>query len=228
MRAAQEVIDGRLDGEFPLVVFQTGSGTQSNMNANEVIANRAIQLAGGVVGSMKPIHPNDDVNRSQSSNDTFPTAMHIATVEEVEDVLVPGGARAARYAGGQGRGVCRRRDGGPHAPPGRHAGDARPGDRELGGAARSGARRPSRARMPGVHELAIGGTAVGTGLNAPARFGDVAARLHRAGDRQAVRVGAEQVRRAVGARRDGQRQRRPADARRACCMKLANDVRWYA
>jgi fumarate hydratase class II len=86
---AQEVIDGRWDEEFPLVVFQTGSGTQTNMNANEVIANRAIQLAGGVVGSKKPVHPNDDVNRSQSSNDTFPTAMHIATVEAIESELLP-------------------------------------------------------------------------------------------------------------------------------------------
>jgi fumarate hydratase class II len=89
VRAAQEVIDGKLDDEFPLVVWQTGSGTQTNMNANEVIANRAIQLAGGVVGSKKPIHPNDDVNHSQSSNDTFPTVMHIASVEQLEDVLTP-------------------------------------------------------------------------------------------------------------------------------------------
>src|SRR5271169_159182 len=89
VRAAQDTIDGQLDGEFPLVVFQTGSGTQTNMNANEVIANRAIQLAGGVLGSKRPIHPNDDVNHSQSSNDTFPTTMHIATVEELENVLVP-------------------------------------------------------------------------------------------------------------------------------------------
>src|SRR5271170_6659064 len=89
VRAAQEVIDGKLDGEFPLVVFQTGSGTQTNMNANEVIANRAIQLAGGTVGTKKPIHPNDDVNHSQSSNDTFPTAMHIATVEAIEGGLIP-------------------------------------------------------------------------------------------------------------------------------------------
>src|SRR4029077_12470392 len=89
VRAAQEVIDGKLDGEFPLVVFQTGSGTQTNMNANEVIANRAIQLAGGVVGSKKLIHPNDDVNHSQSSNDTFPTVMHIATVEQLTGVLMP-------------------------------------------------------------------------------------------------------------------------------------------
>src|SRR6202044_2053308 len=89
VRAAQEVIDGGWDDEFPLVVFQTGSGTQTNMNANEVIANRAIQLAGGVVSSKKPIHPNDDVNHSQSSNDTFPTAMHVATVEAVVNLLVP-------------------------------------------------------------------------------------------------------------------------------------------
>src|ERR1700690_1657722 len=89
VHAAQDVIDGKLDGEFPLVVFQTGSGTQSNMNANEVISNRAIQLANGVVGSKKPIHPNDDVNHSQSSNDTFPTVMHIAVVEQVENVLMP-------------------------------------------------------------------------------------------------------------------------------------------
>ena len=88
-RAAQEVIDGTLDAEFPLVVFQTGSGTQSNMNANEVIANRAIQLAGGVVGSKKPVHPNDDVNRGQSSNDTFPAVMHIATVDELDTHLLP-------------------------------------------------------------------------------------------------------------------------------------------
>src|SRR5207247_3132198 len=89
VRAAQDVIDGKLDGEFPLVVFQTGSGTQTNMNANEVIANRAIQLAGGTVGSKNPVHPNDDGNHSQSSNDTFPTAMHIATVEAIENALIP-------------------------------------------------------------------------------------------------------------------------------------------
>ena len=89
VRAAQDVIDGKLDAEFPLVVFQTGSGTQSNMNANEVIANRAIQIAGGVIGSKKPIHPNDDVNHSQSSNDVFPTVMHIATVERIRAALLP-------------------------------------------------------------------------------------------------------------------------------------------
>src|SRR5207237_3207086 len=88
-KAAQEVIDGRLDAEFPLVVFQTGSGTQSNMNANEVIGNRAIQLAGGAVGAKKPIHPNDDVNRGQSSNDTLPAVMHIATVDLIDARLLP-------------------------------------------------------------------------------------------------------------------------------------------
>src|ERR1700757_1112188 len=89
VRAAQDVIDGKLDDEFPLVVFQTGSGTQSNMNANEVIANRAIQIAGGVIGSKKPINPNDDVNHSQSSNDVFPTVMHIATVGAIRATLLP-------------------------------------------------------------------------------------------------------------------------------------------
>jgi fumarate hydratase, class II len=93
VRAAQEVIDGKLDDEFPLVVFQTGSGTQSNMNANEVIANRAIQIAGGVIGSKKPIHPNDDVNHSQSSNDVFPTVMHVATAAEIDAELLPAVAR---------------------------------------------------------------------------------------------------------------------------------------
>jgi len=89
VKAAQEVIDGTWDSEFPLVVFQTGSGTQTNMNANEVIANRAIQIAGGVVGSKKPVHPNDHVNHSQSSNDTFPAVMHIAAVEEMSNKLLP-------------------------------------------------------------------------------------------------------------------------------------------
>ncbi|MCX7611789.1 MAG: lyase family protein, partial [Ignavibacterium sp.] len=88
-KAADEVIEGKLDEHFPLVVWQTGSGTQTNMNANEVIANRAIEIAGGVLGSKNPIHPNDDVNKAQSSNDTFPTAMHIATVEQIHKRLIP-------------------------------------------------------------------------------------------------------------------------------------------
>ena len=89
IKAADEVIEGKLDAHFPLVVWQTGSGTQTNMNANEVISNRAIELAGGEMGSKKPIHPNDDVNKAQSSNDTFPTAMHIAAAEQIVHRLIP-------------------------------------------------------------------------------------------------------------------------------------------
>ncbi len=89
VKASDEVIDGKLDEHFPLVVWQTGSGTQTNMNANEVISNRAIEISGGEMGSKKPIHPNDDVNKAQSSNDTFPTAMHIAAVEEIHRRLIP-------------------------------------------------------------------------------------------------------------------------------------------
>src|SRR5271156_6441564 len=92
VEAAEEVASGKLDAEFPLRIWQTGSGTQTNMNANEVIANRAIELAGGALGSKKPIHPNDDVNMSQSSNDTFPTAMHIAAAEEIQHRLIPSAA----------------------------------------------------------------------------------------------------------------------------------------
>src|SRR5881628_3039707 len=107
VQAADEVIAGRLDDHFPLVVFQTGSGTQTNMNANEVISNRAIELAGGVMGSKKPVHPNDDVNMGQSSNDTFPTAMHIAAATETARRLLPAvknlrdalDAKAKEYAG---------------------------------------------------------------------------------------------------------------------------------
>ena len=97
-RAATEVMDGALDAEFPLVVFQTGSGTQSNMNANEVIANRADELAGTGRGAGEPVHPNDDVNMGQSSNDTFPAVMHIAAAVELEDVLIPADRGAARHA----------------------------------------------------------------------------------------------------------------------------------
>ena len=103
MRAAQEVIDGKLAEHFPLVVWQTGSGTQSNMNANEVIANRANEMLGAPLGSKSPVHPNDHVNRGQSSNDTFPTAMHIAAVEQVQHQLLPALEHLARRAAGQGR-----------------------------------------------------------------------------------------------------------------------------
>jgi fumarate hydratase class II len=175
VRAAQEVIDGRLDGEFPLVVFQTGSGTQTNMNANEVIANRAIQLAGGVVGSKKPIHPNDDVNHSQSSNDTFPTVMHIATVEQAEDVLMPAvrtlrdtlDAKVRAFSGVVMVGRTHLQDATPITLGQVLSGWVAQLDQALDGLGRA---------LPGVCELALGGTAVGTRLNADPRFGDVAAR----------------------------------------------------
>jgi fumarate hydratase class II len=113
---------GDLDDHFPLVVFQTGVGTQSNMNANEVISNRAIELAGGDRGSKTPVHPNDDVNRGQSSNDTFPTAMHIAVVLELNERLYPAVAELRDGPRRQGRRARRRRHGGAHPPPGRHTG----------------------------------------------------------------------------------------------------------
>src|SRR5712672_1237382 len=168
VRAAQEVIDGKLDGEFPLVVFQTGSGTQTNMNANEVIANRAIQLAGGVVGSKKPIHPNDDVNHSQSSNDTFPTAMHIAAVEAIERNLFPAIRALRDTLDAKSRLFAKT------VMVGRtHLQDATPltlGDAISGWAAQlDHAIETIEQAIKAVCALAIGGTAVGTGLNAHPR-----------------------------------------------------------
>ena len=174
VKAADEVVAGDLDDHFPLVVFQTGSGTQSNMNANEVIANRAIELLGGTLGSKDPIHPNDHVNRGQSSNDTFPTAMHVAVAQELHERLydaVSGlrdvlAEKAAAYQAVVKVGRT-------------HLQDATPVTlgQEIGGwvaqldAALAGVRRTE----DGVLELAIGGTAVGTGLNAHPRFGELAA-----------------------------------------------------
>ena len=169
--AAQEVIDGKLDGEFPLVVWQTGSGTQSNMNANEVISNRAIEMLGGEKGSKKPVHPNDHVNRSQSSNDTFPTAMHIAAALQVERSLIPAldhlaGAlekKSAEFASIIKIGRT-------------HMQDATPVTlgQEFSGyvtAVRYGIDRV-KAALPRVYQLAQGGTAVGTGINSPKGFAE--------------------------------------------------------
>jgi fumarate hydratase, class II len=176
VQAADEVIEGKLDEEFPLVVWQTGSGTQSNMNANEVIANRAIQIAGGEVGSKSPVHPNDHVNRGQSSNDTFPTAMHIATVEEVEDRLLPAIAqlretlaeKASAYDDVVMVGRTHLQDATPVRLGQVIGGWVQQIDDAIGGIRRA---------VPGVSKLAIGGTAVGTGLNAHPRFGDLVAEL---------------------------------------------------
>ncbi len=167
--AAQEVIDGRLDDQFPLVVWQTGSGTQSNMNANEVIANRAIQMLGGTVGSKAPVHPNDHVNKSQSSNDTFPSAIHIAAATEVVRSLLP----ALRTM--QADLDTQAKDWADIVKIGRtHTQDATPLTlgQEFSGYAAQVANGIARleATLPGIHELAQGGTAVGTGLNAPEGF----------------------------------------------------------
>ena len=167
--AAQEVIDGKLDEHFPLVVWQTGSGTQSNMNANEVISNRAIEMLGGVMGSKKPVHPNDHVNMSQSSNDTYPTAMHIACAEEIHHRLLPAlkhlhAALAAKVTAWADIIKIGRT----------HTQDATPitlGQEFSGYAAQvsNGIARIEQT-MPKLMELAQGGTAVGTGLNAPIGF----------------------------------------------------------
>jgi fumarate hydratase, class II len=175
VRAAQDVIDGKLDDEFPLVVFQTGSGTQSNMNANEVIANRAIQIAGGVIGSKKPIHPNDDVNHSQSSNDVFPTVMHIAVAHQIKHELLPAVARLRDTLDAKAKAFS------DIVMVGRtHLQDATP--LTLGQAISGWAAQLSQAiatierACDGLMPLAIGGTAVGTGLNADPRFGATVAR----------------------------------------------------
>ncbi|HLY04219.1 MAG TPA: class II fumarate hydratase [Rhizomicrobium sp.] len=171
-RAAEEVADGKLDAHFPLVVWQTGSGTQSNMNANEVIANRAIELMGGVIGSKKPVHPNDHVNRSQSSNDCFPTAMHIAAVLQIHRVLLPGLRRLQKALEEKSAAFELT------VKIGRtHLMDATPITlgQEFSGYATQVANGIARvkAALPRLYQLAQGGTAVGTGLNAPATFGQL-------------------------------------------------------
>ena len=172
--AATEVHEGKLDAHFPLVVWQTGSGTQSNMNANEVIANRAIEMLGGQIGSKDPVHPNDHVNMGQSSNDTFPTAMHIAAATTVRDVLLPGLVKLAEALEAKSAAWS------DIIKIGRtHTQDATPLTlgQEFGGYAhqvRMGIRRVNAA-LPAILELAQGGTAVGTGLNSPEGWGETVA-----------------------------------------------------
>ncbi|MGH7101295.1 MAG: class II fumarate hydratase [Acetobacteraceae bacterium] len=226
VRAAEEVIAGKLDVEFPLVVFQTGSGTQTNMNANEVISNRAIQLAGGVLGSKEPIHPNDDVNHGQSSNDTFPTAMHIAAVNEITERLLPAVSQlratlAAKEAEFQNVVMVGRT----------HLQDATP--LTVGQLFSSWSAQLEHAigtierALPGLLELAIGGTAVGTGLNTHPRFGEIAAR------KTAEETGKPFVsapnKFAALAAHDAMVDASAAMRTLAgALMKIANDVRWYA
>jgi len=175
--AAQEVIDGRLDEHFPLAVWQTGSGTQSNMNANEVISNRAIEMLGGAMGSKKPVHPNDHVNMSQSSNDTYPTAMHIAAAEEIHHRLLPALRHLHKALDAKAKAWAH------IIKIGRtHTQDATPltlGQEFSGYATQveNGIRRVE-STLPDLMQLAQGGTAVGTGLNAPKGFAEkVAARI---------------------------------------------------
>ncbi len=224
--AADEVIAGRLDDHFPLVVWQTGSGTQTNMNANEVIANRAVEILGGALGSKVPVHPNDDVNRSQSSNDTFPTAMHIAAVEQLRERLFPAlrhlQATLARKADAYRDVVKIGRT---------HLQDAVPltlGQEISGWVSQlDHAQRHLEAAMPHLHELAIGGTAVGTGLNAPPGFGVAAAK------RIAELTGhpfvpAENPFEALASHDALVAAHGALKTLAAGLMKIANDVRWLA
>ena len=226
VRAADEVISGELNQEFPLVVFQTGSGTQSNMNVNEVISNRAIELAGGQRGSKVPVHPNDHVNRGQSSNDTFPTAMHIAVGRELHTHLFPAvrklrdtlASKAVEYDTVVKTGRT-------------HLQDATPITlgQEIGSwvAQIDFGLQAIEAALPGVYDLAIGGTAVGTGLNAHRDFGELASQHiaeitglpFRSADNKFFALSAHDALVNMSAA-----LRTLAGA----LMKMANDVRWLA
>jgi fumarate hydratase, class II len=224
VRAADEVISGTLDAEFPLRIWQTGSGTQTNMNANEVISNRAIEMAGGEMGSKKPIHPNDHVNMSQSSNDTFPTAMHIAAAEELTHRLLPAVTKlrdAVRKKQAEIDDIVKI---------GRtHLMDAVPltmGQEFSGYIAQldQGLAR-IKAVLPDVLELAIGGTAVGTGLNTHREFADrCAARIAQL---SGLKFSAAPNKFAALAAHDALVMASGALKTLACSlMKIANDIRW--
>lgn len=224
-QAADEVIEGKLDEHFPLRVWQTGSGTQTNMNANEVISNRAIEIAGGEMGSKKPIHPNDDVNKSQSSNDTFPTAMYIAAAErltalipEVQKVSDSIKAKAKEFEGVVKIGRTHLQDATPVTVTQEFNGWANLIDRDI---------ERLRLVLPGLKDLAIGGTAVGTGLNAHPEFAERAAakiaeltglpfKSHP--DKFAALSAHDEVVFASGALK----------TLAASLMKIANDIRWLA
>lgn len=225
-RAADEVISGALDDHFPLVVFQTGSGTQTNMNTNEVISNRAIELAGGEMGTKKPIHPNDDVNRGQSSNDTFPTAMHIAAVEQLEDVLIPAVSQLATTLHAKSEQFA------DVVKVGRtHLQDATPITlgQEIGGwaAQLDAALNDVRRTIPGLCELAIGGTAVGTGLNAHPQFGDLAAAKMTAETGRSF-ISAPNKFASLSAHDAMVTASASLRTLAGALMKVANDVRWLA
>jgi fumarate hydratase, class II len=226
VQAADEIIDGNLDDEFPLYVWQTGSGTQTNMNVNEVIANRAIELAGGERGSKEPFHPNDHVNLSQSSNDTFPTAMHIAAAEELVHRLIPSvtalrdalAAKSEEFDEIVKIGRTHLQDAVPLTLGQEFSGYVAQLDDDL---ERVG------LVLPGLYELAIGGTAVGTGLNAPAGFAErCAAKIAEltglpfvsARNKFAALAAHDAVVFASGA----------VKTLAVSLMKIANDIRWLA
>jgi fumarate hydratase, class II len=226
VRAAEEAIAGHLDDHFPLYVWQTGSGTQSNMNVNEVLSNRAIQLLGGELGSQKPIGPNDDVNMGQSSNDSFPTAMHVATVIEVDERLLP---QAHALVDIIDEKVQKWSD---VVKIGRtHLEDAVPltvGQEWSGWAAqlRACIADLEHAR-DGLYELALGGTAVGTGLNAPAGFSrDVAARIADLTGKPFVTAPNKFA--ALGSLDPMVRMHAALRSLAVALMKIANDMRWLA
>ena len=226
VRAADEVIAGKLDEHFPLFVWQTGSGTQTNMNANEVISNRAIEMAGGAMGSKAPVHPNDHVNRGQSSNDTFPTAMHIAAADEVVHRLLPAAARLRATLDGKAKafqGIVKI---------GRtHLQDATPltlGQEVSGWVAQLDYSTAAvQHALPAVYELALGGTAVGTGLNTHPEYAERSARqiatltglpFKSAPNKFAALGGHEALVALHGALK----------TLATSLMKIANDVRWLA
>jgi fumarate hydratase, class II len=225
-QAADEVIGGQLNDHFPLRIWQTGSGTQTNMNVNEVIGNRAIEIAGGAMGSKKPIHPNDDVNMSQSSNDTFPTAMHIAAATETARRLIPAvkklrgalDAKAKEFAGIVKIGRTHLQDATPLTVGQEFSGWVSLLDRDLA--------RIWQA-LDGLYDLAIGGTAVGTGLNAHPEFAERAARKiselsglpFRSHPNKFASLSAhDEIVFASGALK----------TLAASLMKIANDIRWLA
>src|SRR5712691_10583468 len=225
VQACDEVIAGKLDEHFPLRDWQTGSGTQTNMNANEVISNRAIEIAGGVMGSKKPIHPNDDVNLSQSSNDTFPAAMHIAAAEQM-NMLIPRvrevksaiDAKAEEFKDVVKIGRTHLQDATPLTV-----------GQEMSGWASLLARDIDRMKdtLSGLYDLAIGGTAVGTGLNAHPEFGERAAKkiaeltrlpFKSHGNKFAALSAHDEIVFAQGA----------LETLAASFMKISNDIRWLA
>jgi fumarate hydratase class II len=222
--AADEILEGAHDDEFPLLVWQTGSGTQTNMNVNEVISNRAIELAGGARGSKAPIHPNDHVNLSQSSNDTFPTAMHVAALHDLTERLLPSvralrdalDAKAKEFADIVKIGRTHLQDAVPLTVGQEFSGYVAQLDADLERIEQS---------MGGLAELAIGGTAVGTGLNAPPGFGDaVAAELS---DLTGMRFVSAPNKFAALAANDALVFASGALVTLAASlMKIANDIRW--